>query len=1071
MHIDMRDLQARVGELSVDNLDGVWGPGGWQSSAALNFQVSIQGAGTDYLRFPENSRYVWEWISPGSLTYTEAQYPGRLSWQIMVNADDLRVHGVNPAPEAVWTAWFTRTGHQTGIITVYHSGAPLHPSVVGNLRFDLPIQRIRAGNTTMTAFFPGGGVLAHGLLLGADVAGIDIATDIEAVGFEWIANLNTVIIRELATSALTRELTRHRDNRLSGGGNRAFAVRLIAPPGYHWSLESQGVGPRSGPMPATAGYGNVNWAPGTFASEVADTVYPVLSSPSNVLVFDRVARYVYPGVNQRSEMILIVENLRRNPSPVGEAAGAIHIDGLQLLPDDRAPMTGNVNIDIEIGTVSTVRAHRALGGYVNGVRVDGFGGHLYCPAGFSFGLHPGQPAGQATWPVRWTHENPWRSNREVDRALTPFWGPNTPPSPPSSLTRAQVEENHRRTNNCNYLATSLPALLGGNAEQGAPEWVVGGTPGQEGTPGQVVPPTITPGGMTGPALVTPPPANVQSAPCVNDEEERVAVQWRLDWYRFQYANRHVATRGIANLTLAVHGDLPELRSGYVDTDYVTATPGQPYVTGTTARLQIIENVPNALHLGIGAPISFTFPEGVQVMAFRWRMYPHERTGNETFNWTATPGGPTGQYGWTTVPPVNSPPVGAGGALTRWDGNTLTLTRNMPLVLNPRARTMEIEFRLAVEGGFAWQNSTNVIPVEVSGRAVEANLAPGASAVVAEVFDPVTVEFGNLPIRVPHDFHEQNIYHEEIGDIVIRETAGNRLRFGQEIWVYVERTYIQRAWDIILTTGGIITDDSGLTARVETWNSPVMDGTQFHGLVLTVTGESHTDTPGALTLTGNRVFGHVYPGEEYHIVVSGPAIARNHRLVSWVMTGAANINERRGVFNNMPYYEELIDASEQMATEDPFERTSLAGVTIREGVAIGPVASPLYFEPVPGTNLRAGYVSARAFAIISGFENIHWNGAGRIATLSGYDALGRWTVIQLSPDSVTATVTRAGATTHPDIAFVAGDSGPVGTIAPIHRNNRLYLPLRFMFNILAFDQFYEITGGPAVQSVTFVPLAD
>jgi len=1082
MHIDMRDLQIHTGRLSMEVLDATTSPAGlWTSPAALTFHVSLNGAGPDYLRFPQDSRVMWAW---GNQTMPDG-YLGRGSWQIMVDASDLTTAGV-PVPAQEWTAWFSPAGYQTGIITVYHTGPALPNNVVGNLRFDLPVERVRQGNTTMTAFFPGGGILAHGFLLGSDVTGIEIIADGEPVGFEWIASLNTLIIRESATSAITRELTGHRDNNnanlrdsIAGdraGGNRAFAVRLEAPAGYHWDLPAAavGVGPRrSGARPNYASYHYANFSGGAFVA-TSTNIYPALRSPQNVLVFDRVARYVYTTPGNRSEMILILENLRRNPTPVGEAPGEIHIEGLQLLPDERAPLTGDVNIDVEIGTVSTVRWHRAFR----------FGSHDYCPAGFSFGPNTlveftnpdtGAVTQGSAQRVRWTNEVPWRSNREIFR-----WAPGAP----ESLSRAEVEAVHRRSTNCYGTDYTLMAIVNGRLETPPlGPWTTQGT-GDTGNfvPGQVQPESLTPGAFASRAAITEYEwlqwQNQGTPPCGETPGQQVQQVLRLDWYGIgDRVTRHVATRGIANLTLAVHGDLPDLRSGYAN-----GHTDQDYVTGTTARLQIIENVPNALHLGIGAPINFTFPEGVEVMAFRWRMMPYSRTGADTFNWGDAPGG----GGWNEIPPVNTPPVAGGGAITRWDGNTLSLTRNMPFVQNQRQRTMEIEFRVSVTGGFAWQ-SGNTLPVEVSGRAVEANLAPGASAVVANVFDPVVVEFPDLPITVPHVFLEQNIYHEDIGDIVIRETDGNRLQVGDEIWIYVQRTYIQRPWDIILSNGGLVHDNSGLTVRVEPFNVVDIPGlaTQFHGLRLVVTGTSDPrDSGGTVTLTNNRVFGHVYPGEEYHITVTGPAIARNHILVSAQITPLTTVNgvvtpaaatqlqNRRGTFNIMPYFEELIDASEQIGQEEePFQRHSLANVTIREGVAIGVVASPLYFEPVPGTNLVAGYVSARAFAIISGFENIHWNGAGRIATLSGYDALGRWTVIQLSPDSVTATVTRAGTTTHPDIAFVAGDSGPVGTIAPIHRNNRLYLPLRFMFNILAFDQFYEITGGPHVQSVTFVPLAD
>jgi hypothetical protein len=1094
VNLDMRNFQTRLQQLHLGSTPT------WSSAGALFFNVSLTGAGSDYLRFPANSEIMWPWNgSPASLMPSEYQ-PGN-TWPLRIDAADLNVGGVPiPVADREWSAWFTRTGYQTGIVTVYHTGDMLPASIVGTLRIDMPLARVRANNTQMTAFFPGGGILAHGNLLGIAATGINVTQyPTDPVGFEWVANLNRLIISENSVSEFTRHL----------GPNRDFAVRLTAPAGYFWtSTPNNAVSGRGFTRSLTDNAyntlffaGEVNGVGGDSFIGITDetpVLMPRVRTPQNILAFDGVARYTYAAPGNRQELLVIIENLRRNPGPVGNAAGRIYIEGLQLVPGENAPRLGNVNIDVHVGTVSTVRTHRVP---PSADRAGRSADHYYCHAGFSWGAN----TGGTNWLVRWTHEVPWRSDRVFNRItdttpalLAAGWSQGNINAnqtgnalnsiswhvdPPTALTHAEVMAQALRSQTqcqsvipANWEMGWIPAILGGNIGPDAfvstPIYVPGG-PGQwEGGPGPATPDAPSPA-----PLGTPPGLGAGGNACtgavVTGPDARV---WRLDWYNLLTENLHVATRLTAALSLHVHGDLPYLRSGSVDEEYA-----QDYVTGTTARLQVRENVPSALGLGIGAPITFTFPEGIEIMSFRYRMYP---TGSANGGWGWRPGNDYKTTNWI-IPNADGTPLvtGTGGELTRFsaDGQSVTLNRSIPHVANPRARTLEVEFRLAVEGGYEWKTG-NTIDVTVSGLAVEANLAGAdATIAVANVFDPVLVDFPELPITVPHVFLEQNIDHEAIGDIVITETAGNRLAINDEIWIYVQRTYIQRPWDIILTNnGGVIHDDSGLTVRVEQFNVTEVPGltTQFHGLRLVVTGTSGLDTPGTVTLANNRVFGHVYPGEEYHIVVTGPAIARNHILVSAVESGvsfasgapspATQLQNRRGVFSSMPYYEELIDASEQITGEEPgFDRPSLAGVTIREGVAIGPVASPLYFESVPGTSLVAGYVSARAFAIISGFENIHWNNVSRIATLSGYDANGLWTVIQLSPNSYEATVTRGGTTTHPDIAFVAGDSGPVGTIAPIHRNDRLYLPLRFMFNILGFDQYYEITGGPSVRSVTFV----
>lgn len=519
----------------------------------------------------------------------------------------------------------------------------------------------------------------------------------------------------------------------------------------------------------------------------------------------------------------------------------------------------------------------------------------------------------------------------------------------------------------------------------------------------------------------------------------------------------VARRVVSDLTLETYGDeLPELRSGYVSAHIVD--PTQAFVTGTTAQVLLRENVPGALGLGLGHPIHFSFPEGVQVMGVRYRLDGPGGWGDHgRFNWDHATGTNNGWHLRGIAANVNPfVTVGANHVTIRHDVASATV-----------ARTLQVEFRVSVEAGFEHKFG-DVIPVEVTGSGVAALVDNTVD--VAEVWDPVTVVLEGDPIELEFVGRENNIPRTPLGDIVITETRPGALTVGSNLWIHLERQLLPRPWDITLIEGTILVDPvSGLAVTVTRNHQVTSAGQNTLVLQLTVISASHTeDREGVITLGANEVFGIVYYDEIYSIVVTGNAVAQNHNFVANVglpLPGAP-VNPL-GTFNTAPYSAPIFAPIERDTGLTPGNRAnSLAGVRFSPEMNIGGVTPPVLWERLPGMAYEAGFVAARSFAVTAGVtdDNIIWS-AG-VATLSGWDYQGQWVTVILTQGSATATIVRNGVPGTVDIAeFAEGQSGPAGTVVPLFRHDRIYLPFRFLFNAFGYSNYYTLTreGNAAVIS--------
>ena len=579
---------------------------------------------------------------------------------------------------------------------------------------------------------------------------------------------------------------------------------------------------------------------------------------------------------------------------------------------------------------------------------------------------------------------------------------------------------------------------------------------------------------------------------------------RLMWptnnnYIHRASSVHVATRSQAELTLQTYGDEVEFRSGlqgewmYDRQQYngnqpggrVTGAPGDYRVT---QRLQLFENVPNALGLSPGAPVTFTFPQGVEILGAHYRIVNHAN-GNVINPWrTQWRNSVAGTTEWNQELSLSA--------------NTATFRHILDAVPagGTLRRRIEVEFSLSVAPGFFAEHSDQVV-VTVGGAGVN-NLPTAARTLsIANVYDPIHVELlggpltfeagetgrvHNLPGRVP------------IGDLLIAETAGGMLSMGETIIVYASGSFMPRAEDLAFHSGQARTDgSSGLSLSNPREIMVNVNGRLIRAVEFEVIGESSPDDDGGyITLTGNWIAGFVYPEEEYYIVVTGTAVGGTTQLMAAYRaeeqggrnTRAAEEGRSVGMFNMRPYGVRFIDfiaggpdvglpglgtgtgqfqpphlpSEIRILTTDPFTTTRDDGahtinppVVFREFPSVNPAISG-------GPTTSVGFVSLRVFADIAGAEVLeNYPGAGEV-TIRGLHSDGQRTVtVTVRTGNRFIGVYVSGGTHRAwDIAEFSGHltNVPYGQIATINYQDRLYLPFRAVANAFGYDLRVE---GPVV----------
>jgi hypothetical protein len=529
-------------------------------------------------------------------------------------------------------------------------------------------------------------------------------------------------------------------------------------------------------------------------------------------------------------------------------------------------------------------------------------------------------------------------------------------------------------------------------------------------------------------------------------------------------------RGLIVTTVEAEDDdqeLPAIRSGYViggegnairpvfgtTADWVTsgdyaAAMGGNFTSGRTAILRIEEVVPNSLDVARTRPITFTLPEGVIVTGIEWR-YAVENINDRAWTRVARPA-------LTLSQSVND--------VRFVDNNTVELRPNLQLHQTGGYRTrtvsFDIRFYVSVEAGYAASVAEELV-VNVGGNGVAVLGANGDNETVATIYDPVTIRHEGGAVHVdPTVGRENNIYHTDAGRLVITETAGGMLQEGTQLQVAVVRHY-GIGLPLQLSRGDVISSSSDLSLLVvERVDTPAIGNAASSVFTLQVQQASEEGAPGTIVIDGLALFGHVYQGEIYYLIVTGAAIAENHLNVAGIggQVSSAFPNLAVGIFTTPPYFTEIVEFVAREGEGAPDRRAlSLANTSFDAARTVNG-APELIWVRLAGMQHEAGLVQARAFATAAGVDSddVIWNGADGVATISGWDNQGQWVTVILTRDSAIAQIIRGGTTMQTvDIAEFAGQSGPAGTLTPVFRNDRIYLPLRFMFNVFGYSADYTI----------------
>jgi hypothetical protein len=531
---------------------------------------------------------------------------------------------------------------------------------------------------------------------------------------------------------------------------------------------------------------------------------------------------------------------------------------------------------------------------------------------------------------------------------------------------------------------------------------------------------------------------------------------------------HVGTAAGNDLYFRTVGDVPSLRSGL---DAIRHNVNREEDI-TTATVQLSELIRGSWGSSAFSATEFYFGPGVQIIDAEVRVSRGSttyRTNNDyqiivpvEFD-TDLELQADDVRGFTIDTSVHSG-AGSGATAQRYEGGRIritpeTLSINLPLDPRPnrdRYYHMQVQFRLSVEAGFEARHG-NEIEVFMRGNAIN-NSDAARSAVVAYVYDPITVELDGNPVTMQLGGLANTMEHIQIPNIVIRETDGGMLRRGDVLDVTAAAIPIAVLGNLTLSgTQVSIDDDSGLTLNVVSQTGP------GGGVRLVVTRESRENTPATITLSNNHYLGLVMPGVQYVVAVQNPGTQGG---LGGAGTGTGTMatsdpgvaentflnlpSDRVGLFSNIAYYVQIIDfeAAEGGIAVNPGVgpgRPAFSQLVLREGARAWSTSDNAYVENAlmlwsnPADGNVVSMLNPRIFADFIGGD-IEWVEATQTVTFSGPDSNGSPVTVVLQVGSNTATI---NGVTH-DIASFSG-SGPANSVSTIISADRTFVPLRFLAN--------------------------
>lgn len=528
--------------------------------------------------------------------------------------------------------------------------------------------------------------------------------------------------------------------------------------------------------------------------------------------------------------------------------------------------------------------------------------------------------------------------------------------------------------------------------------------------------------------------------------------------------------------------------------------GTPEAIRST-RVQIRERSAGAFDTGfLNSIVDFHMPEGVQIVHAAWSLHNGGNSPGNWINWTPiVPGYWQGHTGFQP---------------DAWFAGVPYMTENYLRLFVPRnasptdLRVLEVYFWLSVEAGFEAKFGDEVV-ISVDGPAVQRLEEDERDVTIAFIVDPVQVELDGPTIQVETGRTHNLLQLTRIGDLVISEETHGRLRTGDEIWIYVVGTNIQRPHTLAFHTATNAVIDSGNLAisPARTLRSTLPGGLEVTGVSFRVERASTSGNASTIRLTDNYLFGEILPGQDYMIVVSGPRLAANefqvvargvagvggtaHTFRTWVSWPAANWAS--GAPINLPPGMTVVPGT--LVVDNGFMAdititgTGAAGVVTRDTLGVFdsfPYAVPVVewygYDPnlIPGPQpgpvrglgerlvLREGMlpIIANDGSVVYNPFLLHNFGQGYVVSMLNPRVFADFVEGDIEWTEATQTIVFSGYDSNGnniivslqvgsnianingqnvDIATFAGNSGPANSIQTIIVADRAFVPLRFLAN--------------------------
>jgi len=513
-----------------------------------------------------------------------------------------------------------------------------------------------------------------------------------------------------------------------------------------------------------------------------------------------------------------------------------------------------------------------------------------------------------------------------------------------------------------------------------------------------------------------------------------------------------------------------------------------WLHGGNPSLSIIENHPGAL-FDIAQPAIYELrpvTDGVRIVDARIR---HRRAGGNLAAGDITT--PTNYVfadlhatGWVN-PETNA--VNFVTALTQYQSGAMTFgPRSLPPDNEARIRSLEIGLLLSIEAGFEYHHG-GVVEIEVFRNNVYVGTAH-----VANATDPIVVEAIETAVIYRNQFDV--IAMTPVSSFTVTETAAGNLRNNDELWFYVQATQDGRPVNIpqgnltlFLGDHSVNTSESNMTIEPirAGGNGPLffLDdgaiGTRQATAGFRVVRPS-TSAPGQITFSGVYVAGPTVPGLDWHVVVVGsssnaatnPAnsgiTANSHRFFPAAVTEDSYAGRAR--FFSLPYSATVLSVigDPHIDMDDvPGPDTDRPNIPVRGRLILRQDMPPMQANdgsmvnnPFILHNFGQGYVvsmlNPRIFADFIGGD-IAWEEATQRITFTGPDGNGNPVTVVLTVNSSQAVVNGNNV----DIASFAGASGPPNSVNTIIVMDRSFVPLRFLANAfllpISFDAGTVILG--------------